>query len=261
MQLSLKNAITLIGYLVAVEMAIGTGQLKVTANMLPASWLPVIQDWSAALAILGGMAIGVISRSIPDGSAPAASPVLPPAVKALLLAFGVGLLISIGGGSAFAQASLKSPQQMFADLQTQIGKLQASLPPLKTPDQVVADIQGQVAQFEKVTIADFEAGQKIYVAANNINGINCNGQLLKLAQANAAVTAATNPDGTAAAPSSPGLIAVVAKAYNLHVAFQPGSPTRAQCAAMKDDVLNSTSPLLNAAGLTKLLPFFGMLGL
>lgn len=185
-----------------------------------------------------------------------------PVVKTLCLAFAIGMLAAalLSPGRALAQTPLKTPSQMFADIQAQIGKLQASLPPPKTPTQVVGDIQAQVAEFEKTSIDDFKAAQKIYEAANNLNGMACNAQLLKVAQANAAVNA-TAADGTAAAPSSPGLIAVVAKAYNLHVAFQTGSPARSQCAAMKEDVTNSTSPLLSAAGLTKILPFFGMIGL
>lgn len=129
-----KNVITFLGYLVAVELAIGTGQIKVTANMLPASWIPIIQDWAAALAILGGMAIGIVSRSLPDVTATPAAPkaqnATPGVAGAAALALAIGLMLLMSGGNASAQ--IKRPQitgNVAADIKANsIGGAAASTP-------------------------------------------------------------------------------------------------------------------------------------
>lgn len=140
-------------------------------------------------------------------------------------------------------------RKLFVAASVSIGLIVAA-PALAQPTA----LDTKLAQFEQVTVQDLQATVKIFEAAKNTNGLTCAQAWLALAQANATVDATQLPKFH--------LFATFAKLYNIHLAFQGGSPVRTACAAMKDDILGSGGGILGGAALVKkLLPAMGLLGI
>lgn len=240
MQLSSKRAVTIMTALASLDLMIGTGQLKVTAHMIPEAYIPAVQDWASFLAVLLTTAAAVITGGswATDTSAPAV-PAAPKAAAGLALCVGLGLVLAMFG-SGPANAKQKFPLVFKS--------------PAQLNQSIDADIKAKIAQFEQVTIADLTAAKQIFDAAKNTNGAACAAAWLALAQANATIDAAALPD--------PHVFSFLAKAYNLHVALQPNASLRTACAAMKDDLNGGLLGIGGgAAAVTKLVPALAMFGL
>lgn len=101
------DLVAVLGFLIAVETQISNGSMSF-AHSLPEAWIPVVKEWAANLASVGGLLVGIIRMS--SGGASATSTV----VKVLIVAFLLSLFL--GAPSAQAQIKLKTPQQVIDDL-------------------------------------------------------------------------------------------------------------------------------------------------
>lgn len=73
MQLSTKKLVTILTSVASLDLMIGTGQLKVTAHMIPEAFIPAVQDWASFLAVLLTTAAAIIA-----GGSLASEPAAPP---------------------------------------------------------------------------------------------------------------------------------------------------------------------------------------
>lgn len=235
------NWVCVLSIVIAIEQQIGNGSMSL-AHMFPDAWLPAIKVWCANLATIGLMIVSYGAYGPRPAQPAPPSPAAKPSITGLVLLLGAGLMLALLAGPASAQT--RKPQftgNLIADV--------------KANNAAVGDdIKAKIAQFEAVTIADLTAAKQIFDAAKNANGSACAAAWLALAQANATIDAATLPD--------PHLFSFLAKAYNLHVALQPGASLRTACAAMKDDLNGGLLGIGGgAAAVTKLVPALAMFGL
>lgn len=220
MQFSTRNMIGLLSLVVALELAIGTGQLKVTDAMLPAAWIPAIKDWSAALAVVGTAIIGFLSRSIPDVvAAPKPAP-LPPVAAAVLLA--IGLTFLFGGGDAFAQ--IKRPQvtgNIIADIK-------ANNAGGVTPAQ---GIDAVWAKMKDASLVDLQYAKSLADAVNSPRSkirSTCYGAWITVVQQSQGLTAGTNGAPLGPMPD-PSMFSHFEQAVQVVDNLQPDSPFMVAC--------------------------------
>lgn len=108
MQLNTKRILTVLVGLQAIDLAIGAGQLKITAHMIPEAFIPAVQDWAAFFAFVISIVVAGISGNA-WATDPGAAPVKPGAAAAMVAALALGVLL-LAGGSASA-ADLPVPRK------------------------------------------------------------------------------------------------------------------------------------------------------
>lgn len=253
-KLSIKNMIGLLSMVVALELAIGTGQLKVTDNMFPAAWIPAIKDWAAALAIVGSAMVGYISRSLPD-TPDVAKPSMPAgAGAAAMVALVIGLTLAFGGGDAFAQSKpglIQSAAQRN-DVNAPGGTPAAvASGPIKilTPNDLLQKLV-------QVNLADLTYAQAQAKAAGNKVTEPCWGAWVNL------IATAQQPlkdaSGNILVKPDPHLFTDLESASELLQALQPGGSIQVGCGPMADATKKSTmqiaSAIVSGGGIASLLP-------
>lgn len=111
MELNTKRVLCILGAVEALDLAIGTGQLKITGHMIPEAFIPAVTDWAAFFAFV----ISIIMTAITGGSwaTDTSVPVAPkPSVgpaAAVALVIGLGVALSMIGSDT-AQAQIRKPQ-------------------------------------------------------------------------------------------------------------------------------------------------------
>lgn len=252
---SVKNVIGLLSLIVGIQLAIGSGQIKLTDKMFPPAWLPAIQDWSAMLAIIGTMIVSFLTRSLPDAdqSPPAPAPKVAPGVAgAAVLALAIGLTLLFGAGDAFAEGPIARTLQDAArrndvnnpaanpagSTQSRLSASScgfdvfAKLDPKTVVDQIRACVASDVNGVVSIFADDVKGALDSAVASNDAVGKSC------LTPGYAIVQAAAGTPGSPAVPTSgatPEVAAVPAKIPGLVTVFQKyrefvlaGGPTACQ---------------------------------
>jgi hypothetical protein len=221
MELNTKRIVTVLSALAALDLAIGTGQLKITSHMIPEGYIPAVQDWASFLGTILSTATAIITGgSLASNASPAAPQASPPKpLAAIMLLIGASLMLGLlSTGDAFAQqkpvsplirapqitgsflddikannaalaAQIKGQLAPLPDIQSKLDAIKAGLPPLKTPGQVHDDIETAVSAIEAVTVKDLQDGIAVFDAAKNYAGSNCFKALLDVVQANVTANA------------------------------------------------------------------------
>lgn len=89
------DLIAVLGFLIAVETQITNGSMSL-AHTVPEAWIPIVKEWAANLASIGGLLVGIFRMSTNGGSSSTAATI----VKVVIAAFALSLLFS--GAPAFA---------------------------------------------------------------------------------------------------------------------------------------------------------------
>lgn len=155
MQFTTKKLVTIMTALAALDLAIGTGQVKVTSHMIPEAFIPAVQDWASFLATLLTGAAAVVSGWREDGTMPA--PLKAAAAILLLLA-----LALLGPSPGLAQG-LRKPQ--FTG--NPIADIKAANSAKVAPQKSLTDILAEIAA--KGT-ADLQAADDVASAIDPDSG-------------------------------------------------------------------------------------------
>jgi hypothetical protein len=133
--LTVNDYITIIGFLVALEMAIGHGTVSLT-NAVPAAWIPIVQAWCNILAFIGASMVTALSR-----------------FAAILIIAALTLLLA---APAMAQGKFKPTGNLPADIKNAIGgQPQGSNEGGGTAGGATKDQLGQLLSKPFVDIANF----------------------------------------------------------------------------------------------------------
>lgn len=235
MELNTKRVLVVLTALQTFDLAVGTGQLKITEHMLPAALIPAITDWASALAFLLGIAITAIAGTSWATDGAPAKPVMPTAGVAAALALAVGLMLCMGGGNAHAQQLLRKPQitgNLAADIKANSaaspsalsgGSLQcdfnlfANIDPKSKFDQIKNCVSAAVNDGVTPFAVDVKTALDSATASKDTVALGC------LTPAYAIVQAAAGTPGVpavAATDTVPAVAAVPAKIPGLVLLFQ-----------------------------------------
>lgn len=299
MKLTTKQIVTIMTALAAFDLAIGTGQIKVTANMIPAAYIDAVKDWATFLAIVLSGGASVVN-AMSEASAQTKSAVTA-AIVALFLVFAPGeahaqpklpqfrapqitgnVVKDTQANNAALMADIQSKLGSLPDIQSKLDALTAKLPqitgnPIKDTAANNASFDDALAALDMILQPDIDAAVKAADGAGNFNAKNCMDAISRLVKANAAANAAaadlSAAPATASAPNSSADIASqlpiknfftrLVQLSNLMLAAQAGSPSQQQCSAFQAQF--SASPLgtsiLGSSVFAKFKPILTVLGL
>jgi len=251
MQLNTKRVLCVLSALISLELAIGTGQLKITGHMIPEAWIPAVQDWAAALAVVGTTIMAAITggswyadSSSADVPKPNNQSVTVTSIAAVLI-LGAVLAIVVPGDDALAQTKLQSAAQRN-DINRPGG--QQALSPLAP----AGGISSVVDKFYSTSKADLEVALAYAQFGEDKSAVACYTEWLKQIDGINELRQ-KYPD-----PSGIQLITAFQKARNLVKRLDTDSPLRQACAALamdaKSDVQELISKLVTGAAVKAFLP-------
>lgn len=110
------DVISVLGFLVALELQITNGSMQFT-HTLPPAWVEIVKEWAANLASVGGALIGILRMA---GNSSQPSSVTSTVVKILIAAFALSFLP--GGGSIAHAQGTRSRQPQVSDPFKAIGE-------------------------------------------------------------------------------------------------------------------------------------------
>lgn len=243
MRLTLRDWITIVAGLVAVELAIGNGTVSLT-NAVPDVWIPTVKAWCGLLAFCGSTIITVLSRYVPPGEAPAVPPVAK--VLAFLAVLAGGLLVV--APSAHAQRARGVIENIARRNDVNAPGRNSEIPPLK-PDDLIDKLQ-------KLNLPDFQYALAKATAANNNVTKGCwQAWVDLLSKAQAPIL---GPDGKPMAKPDPHVFSDIEDASELLQALQTGGAIQVGCSALADATKKSVAQIIAAVvtggGLSGLLP-------
>lgn len=91
------DVIAVLGFLIAIETQITNGSMSL-AHTIPEAWIPIVKEWAANLASIGGLLVGIFRMAGAPSSSPPSS--IPPAiVKLLMIAFLPLALLAMSSGA------------------------------------------------------------------------------------------------------------------------------------------------------------------
>lgn len=251
MLLSTKKIICILGGLVSLELAIGTGQLKVTEHMIPASMIDAVKDWAAFLAFVGTTIISVVSGGSwyadSGDSAPASAPKASSASVVAILALGIGLMLAFSGGVAEAQT--RPAPQFTGDLIKDVKANNAAGLGVLTPQQLLTGLA-------QVNLKQLQYAKAQAKAAGNSVTLPCWSAWVDL------ISKAQQPlkDDTGAdmPKPDPNLFGDIESASELLQSLQVGGAIQVGCGAMLDaskkSVMQMITSVVSGNGLVGLLP-------
>lgn len=228
MELNTKRVLCILGGIEAVDLAVGTGQLKITEHMLPAGIIPAVQDWAAFFAFV----ISIVMTGITGGSwatdtsvadarvAPKPVPLVTPAAAVLALAF--GLMFLFGSGDVHAQ--LRKPQ-VTGNI---IEDIKANNAAGVTPGQ---GVEASVAKLKDVALVDIQYAKALADAIGTPRSkirATCYGAWIKVIQQSQGLTAGDGgkPLG---APPDPSLFTHFEQGVEVIDNLQPDSEFMVAC--------------------------------